>query len=126
MKTTNRFLVAGLLAGLAGAALAQEGVQDSTWIPKSSTLTRSEARAELAGAKLAALPSGEASYTIVASSSSTPLTRIQVQAEAREAIRLGLLPVNEAGGRPATAAEQEQIRQAGLRAVEASTQLAAK
>lgn len=126
MNTTHRFLLVGLLAGFAGTTMAQEGVQDSTWIPKSSSLTRAEVRAEIAAAKVNTQPAGEASYTVVAKSSPSALKRIQVQAEGREAMRLGLMSTGEGGARPATPAEEEQIRQAGLRAVESATQMAAK
>ena len=54
------------------------------------------------------------------------LTRAQVLAEAREVARLGLIPVHEGAARQATASELEQIRQAGLRAVNGSTQQAGK
>ena len=126
MKTPQRILAAVLLAGLAGTALAQEGVQDSTWIPKASTLTRSDVRAAIDAAKLNTQPAGEASYTVVAASTSSALKRIQVQAEGREAMRLGLMSGGEGGARAATPAEAEQIRLAGQRAVEAATTVAAK
>jgi hypothetical protein len=119
MNTTIRFVSTGLLAALCGVAMAQEGEQ---WTPPASTKARAEVRAELEVAQRAsATPRNEASYTVQPKSDHA-LTRAQVQAEAREAMRLGLIPVNEGGTRQASASELEQIRQVGLRAVNGSTQ----
>lgn len=46
------------------------------------------------------------------------LQRVQVSAEAREARHLGLIAEGEAGAPVASAAQAEQVRQAGLRAVQ--------
>ena len=123
MRTPFRLVSVGLLAALCGVAIAQEGVQ---WTPAPSTQSRAEVRAELEAAQRAGtLPRDEASYT-VQPKADRALTRAQVQAEAREAMRLGLIPVHEGGPRQATASELEQIRQAGLRAVNGSTQHASR
>jgi IS5 family transposase len=124
MQATTRFVATGLLATLCSLAFAQEAVQDSTWMTP-STQSRAEVRAAYDAARHdGSLPRGEASHTVVPSASYT-LTRTQVTAEAREAMRLGLIPVQEGGARAATPAEREQIRQAGLRAAEAGRQVAA-
>ena len=123
MSTPFRFLSVGLLAALCGVAIAQEGVQ---WTPEPSTQARAEVRAELEAARRAGTASSdEASFT-VQPKADRALSRAQVQAEAREAMRLGLIPVQEGGPRQATARELEQIRQAGLRALNSPTQLAGK
>jgi hypothetical protein len=123
MNTTYRFVSFGLLVALCGVASAQEGEQ---WTPAPSIKPSAEVRAELEAARRdGTLARTEASFTVQPKTSST-LTRAQVQAEAREAMRLGLIPVHEGGARQATAAELEQIRQAGLRAVNSSTRVAGR
>lgn len=123
MNTTLRFVSFGLLTTLCGVTMAQEAEQ---WTPPASSKARAEVRAELEAARRAGTPSHtEASYT-VQPKADRGLTRAQVQAEAREAMRLGLIPVNEGGTRQASASELEQVRQAGQRAVNASTQHAGK
>jgi hypothetical protein len=122
MQATTRLAVAAVLSALASLAMAQEGVQDSTWMTP-STMSRAEAKAASEAAARTA-PRTTTSNTIVAASNPT-LTRAQVMAEAREAMRLGLAPFTEANaGRTATPAEAEQIRQAGLRAI--NSEIAAK
>lgn len=109
----------------AGAAFAQEGTQDFP-MPKyqaPSKVTRSEVIATLKSTPAAELNQGEASAAPQAAAS---LSRLQVQAEAREAQRLGLTGADEAtvNMAAASAAQREQIRVVGLRAVESN--LAAK
>lgn len=58
---------------------------------------------------------GEAGIPDISAPSSAP--RAQVIAEAREAARLGLLAQGEGEAVPATAQQEERIREAGLRAV---------
>lgn len=109
----------------AGAAFAQEGTQDFP-APKyqaPSKITRSEVIATLKTTPAQELNQGEASAAPQAASSTS---RLQVRAEALEAQRLGLTGADEgtvhmAG---ASASQREQIRVAGLRAVESN--LAAK
>lgn len=116
MNFTTRFVAAAVLSTLGTIAFAQEGVQDSTWITP-STMSRADAQAATE-AGLRNAPRTTTSNTVVAASNPT-LSRTQVQAEAREAMRLGLIPITEANaGRVATPAEAEQIRQAGLRAIQ--------
>jgi hypothetical protein len=120
MRITTQLVSALVLASLGNLAMAQEGVQDSTWMTPST-----QSRAAVLAARPVSAPGGEASFT-VAPSVSGSLTRTQVLAEAREAMRLGLIPVQEGNTRVATAAENEQIRLAGQRALNAASQLAAK
>lgn len=108
MNAKIRFLAVSALALLGTSAFAVEGEQPSTWMTPST-----QSRVEV---KAAALQFHEGSGTVVAASSGD-VKRAQVVAEAREAIRLGLIPTYDGYSREATAAEQEQIRQAGLRAV---------
>ena len=125
MKFTTRLITATVLATLGVAAVAVEAEQSSTWMTP-STKSRAEVQAEtMAAIREGKLLQHEYSFTVVPSSGSS-LTRAQVVAEAREAMRLGLIPVHEGQDRVATPTENEQIRQAGLRAINASTQFAGK
>ncbi|MDH5538518.1 MAG: hypothetical protein OEY03_03845 [Rhizobacter sp.] len=149
MRFTTRLISAAVLAdfGLAAAtqvaAASRAEVQNAAlWAVQFGTLHNDEAsytvvpssergRADvLAEMKVStldgSLPRSEASHTVVASTSGSKLTRAQVTAEAREAMRLGLTPVHEGHSRVATPKEAEQIRQAGLRAIDASIQFAGK
>ncbi len=126
MQFTTQLVAVAVLATLGSAAMAVEAEQSSTWMTP-STKSRAEVVAETQAAmRSGTLPSNEASYTAVAASSSSGLTRIQVMAEAREAQRLGLTATNHADVPVASAAQREQMRLAGLRAVSADSQLAAK
>lgn len=101
----------------AGAAIAAEGTQDFQPSSITSTKTRAEVRAELAGA----VPQGLSTSYGEASPAPQPrstLSRIQVLAETREAQRLGLLDRHDGYAPEATPAQLEQIRQAGLQAVQ--------
>ncbi len=126
MKFSTPFLAAALLATLGNTAMAVEAEQSSTWMTP-STKSRAEVVAETQAAmRSGTLQHNEASFTVVASSSPYTLSRTQVMAEAREAQRLGLTATNEAEVPVGTAAQREQVRLAGLRAVSANSQLAAK
>lgn len=119
MKRT--LLFAALLAASAAPALASElNSFDLEPIKFHSTKSRAEVLAELKLAQAAGQISfGEAGMPFVAGASIK--TRAQVVAETREAARLGLLnPNGEAGSLVATAAQEEQIRLAGLRALESA------
>jgi hypothetical protein len=122
----TRLITVTVLASLGTAAMAIEAEQSSTWMTP-SVKSRAEVKAEtLAAMKDGSLSRGnESSYTVVPGTGSS-VTRAQVQAEAREAMRLGLIPVHEGYTRLATPAENEQIRQAGLRAINADSQFAGK
>ena len=108
MNRTTRFLAASAIALLGTSAFAVEGEQPSTWMTP-STLSRV--------AVVGVQQTHEGSGTVVAASTGA-VKRAQVVAEAAEAIRLGLIPTYDGYSREATPAEQEQIRQAGLRAVQ--------
>jgi hypothetical protein len=95
------------LAG-AGSAFAVEATQDDARPVSSAN------RADVRNGAHAGLSQGEAS---VAPTPSSSLTRVQVAAEAREAVRLGLAFSNEAGSPVATPEQQDSIRLAGLRAI---------
>ena len=106
------------LAG-AGSAFAVEGTQDFSDVQTLSSQSRDAVRSELAAAaRTGALVRGEASAAPVPSSSQS---RAVVIAETREALRLGVVGSNEAEMRVATPAQQEQIRLAGVRAVEGTS-----
>jgi hypothetical protein len=125
MQFTTRLITATVLAALGSAAMAIEAEQPSTWMT-ASTKSRAEVQAEtLAAMREGKLSQHEYSFTVAVPSGST-LTRAQVTAEAREAMRLGLIPSYEGFSRIATPAENEQIRQAGLRAVNSGNQFAGK
>lgn len=97
-----------------GAAFAQEGTQDFPVPQWKSSITRAEVIATLKAAPAAQMSYGEASTAPKAASS---LSRAQVQAETREALRLGVIGSDEGAVRVATPAQAEQIRAAGLRAL---------
>jgi hypothetical protein len=80
--------------------------------------SRAEVVADLKAAQVAGqLPvAGEVGVRFVDVPSTK--SRAQVVAETQEAQRLGLLTYGEAGPRDATPAEEQQIRMAGMRAVE--------
>jgi hypothetical protein len=103
----------------AGSAFAQEGTQD---FPAAQLLS-SKSRAEVRSSARDAVVQGEASAAPQAVST---LSRTQVAAETREAMRLGLIDTNERGATVATPAQLEQIRAAGLRALDTSLAHAAK
>jgi hypothetical protein len=114
-----KFAIATAIVALAGAGsvFAAEGTQD---FPAGgiSSLPRAEVQAQVADA----LRSGDA-YTNEASArpvANSTLSRVQVVAEAREALRLGLLDSSEVA-KVATPAQAEQIRLAGERAVTTMT-----
>lgn len=118
----SKIVIATTLIALAGAgsAFAQEGTQDFPAAQALSSKTRAEVKAELFTAQRsgAAYTYNEASPTPVPVST---MTRTQVVAELREAQRLGLVGAsNEGDIRIATAAEQQAIRSAGLRAIDTS------
>ncbi len=106
----------------AGAAFAEGPIQGNEVFNFQSQLSRAEVQAQVAPAyKADVIARGEASEgqdraTVVAST----LTRAQVRAEAAEAVRLGLTNYGE--HMPVATAEQnDQIRLAGLRAVQSLT-----
>jgi hypothetical protein len=126
MQFTTHFIASTVLATLGSAAMAVEAEQASTWMTP-PTKSRAEVVAETqAAVRSSTLPRNEASYTVVASSSSSPLTRTLVMAEAREAQRLGLTATNDGEVPVASNAQREQVRLAGLRAVRTDSQLAAE
>jgi hypothetical protein len=97
----------------AASAFAAEGTQDFG-NDIASSKTRAEVRAEtVAAARAGLIESGEASRGETPVST---LLRARVQAEANEASRLGLIGPSETLPQP-TAAQLEQIRTAGERAV---------
>lgn len=114
MNTTFRFIAPLMLAMGASAVMAQSA----------EGLTRAQVQAEAREAARQGLldyREGEAPRLAVAAPTGEQKTRAQVRAEAREAARLGLLEYREGEApRVATAEQAEQIRLAGLRAVDSS------
>lgn len=99
-----------------GAAFAQEGTQDFPVPVLQSSTTRAEVIATLKAAPRSDVVfTGEAS---AAPKAASQLSRVQVAAEAREATRLGLTDTTDGAVRVATPAQLEQIRAAGLRALD--------
>ena len=117
----SKIVIATTLVALigAGSAFAQEGTQDFPAAQMLSTQSRAAVKSQLATTQRTdTLSYGEASATPVPAST---MTRVQVVAELREAQRLGLVDAdNEGSFRIPTAAENEAVRQAGLRAVNTS------
>jgi hypothetical protein len=111
MNTTTRIAAAALALFAASASFAVEGTQDFPVPTAASTTSRAAVVAQVQNAAPQYI--GEASAAPVAVST---LERARVVAEAREAQRLGLIGPSEAVPAP-TAAQIEQIRIAGERAV---------
>ena len=111
MNAKAYFAVSALALLAATSSFAAEGTQEFTDFKALSTKSRAEVIAESKGAKAQNI--GEASAAPVAAST---LQRVRVVAEAREALRLGLIGPSEVTPQP-TAAQVEQIRVAGERAV---------
>jgi hypothetical protein len=111
MNTTTRIAAAALALFAASGSFAVEGTQDFP-VPAYKAGT---ARAAVVAQVKDAAPQyvGEASAAPVAVST---LERARVVAEAREALRLGLIGPSESVPAP-TAAQIDQIRVAGERAV---------
>ena len=115
MNTFTRIALPVVLSMTAAAAMASEFAPEAPFV---STLSRAEVRAEAIAARDAGLiASGEFAPVIVAQNTST-VTRAQVRAEAVEAQKLGLINTGEITVLP-TPAQLEQVRLAGLRAVQA-------
>lgn len=126
----SRLLLTVALSATAAAAMAQSNplqyiptveVELNTQPAFTFAADRTEVKSQAAAAQtgpLAYLPTVEVQLNEVVAQGST-LSRAQVQAEAAEANRLGLLQFSDSGYPvSATPAQAEQIRQAGLRAVQ--------
>src|SRR4030095_4913023 len=116
MKRSTLIATVTALVALAGAgsAFAVEATQDDV-AQTVSGQSRASVRDELVAAPRAGtLTRGEASAPSVPLSTES---RAVVAAETREAVRLGVAGANEAEIPMATPAQQESIRQAGLRAL---------
>jgi Domain of unknown function (DUF4148) len=123
-------LLAALTASIAilGATttLAQEATPDADAERFVSVRSRAEVVAETQDAmRRGLIPRNERdSQRIVDRGFLSIKSREQVQAEAAEALRLGLIGHGEAGPPQATPAQLEQIRLAGLRALQVEGQMA--
>ena len=114
MNTFTRVALPIVLSMTAAAAMASEFTPEAPFV---STLSRAEVQAQAITARDAGLiASGEFAPVIVAQNTST-LTRAQVSAEAVQAQKLGLIAAGEITVLP-TPAQLEQVRLAGLRAVQ--------
>jgi uncharacterized protein (DUF2126 family) len=119
MKTSKLVLLPIAFALSAGAAFAEGPIEGNEVFSFQSTLSRAEVQAQVAPAyKADHVARGEASATQAQATVVTSnLSRAQVIAEAAEARRLGLVARGEI--LPVATPEQaEQIRLAGLRAVQ--------
>ena len=104
------------LAGAHAATLYTEGSGHELSIASSSTLSRSDVRADAAAAYAAGLiPQGE--NPMISASVGTAKTRAQVRAELAEALRLGLVQPSVQEVVFPTAAQILRIEMAGLRAL---------
>lgn len=117
-KTLITTLLAASFLTLAGSPVQASEVDDLPMQPILSTLTRGDVRAEaLKGPTLQQrLLSDWAPALVPSRATGMPLTRTQVAAEAREALRLGVLDGHEYT-RLATPQQLDSIRMAGERAV---------
>jgi hypothetical protein len=111
MNAKAYFAISALSLFAATTAFAAEGTQEFTDFKALSTQSRADVVAQVRNA--APQYVGEASAAPVSAST---LQRVRVVAEAREALRLGLIGPSEVVPQP-TAAQSEQIRVAGERAV---------
>ena len=98
----------------AAAAMASEFTPEAPFV---STLSRADVRAEAIAARDAGLITSDEFAPVIVAENTSTLTRAQVRAEAVEAQRLGLLTTGETTVLP-TPAQLEQVRLAGLRAVQ--------
>jgi hypothetical protein len=112
----TRTLIAVLLstAFVAPLAMAQEATIDTTPVSV-STLSRDAVRADAIAALKAGLQRGEASRSF--SNFVSTQNRAVVAAEAREALRLGVVAFGEGPAPVVTPAQAEAIRMAGLTAL---------
>lgn len=114
----TRLTAIALLAAAfaAPAAMAQEATPDNWQAATASTVSREAVRADaIAALKAGLIEHGEAS---VSRTEFRPmLARALVAAEAREALRLGLVGFGEGPGAVATPAQADAIRMAGLQAL---------
>lgn len=102
----------------AGAAFAEGPLYGNEVFNFQSTLSRAAVRAQAVEARdQGLLAAGEIGYVVAEKSAPSTLSRAQVRAEAAEAMLLGLLSNGEMTVVP-TVAQVEQIRLAGVRAVQ--------
>ena len=114
MTKFTRIALPIVLSMTAAAAMASEFTPETPFV---STLSRAEVRADAIAARDAGLTTSSEFGSFIVAESTSSLTRAQVRAEAVEAQRLGLLASGEVTVLPTTA-QLEQVRLAGLRAVE--------
>jgi hypothetical protein len=109
-------LIAAATAFATAGAVAQEATPD-TWTQIQTGANVQDVRAEAVASKKAGnIAHGEATMHGVKAAQPGPLTRAQVAAEAREALKLGLVSYGEGPARVATPSELEAVKLAGLRA----------
>ncbi|MCW5655798.1 DUF4148 domain-containing protein [Hydrogenophaga sp.] len=121
MNTAQRILLPVAFALTAGAAFAEGPIQGNEVFGFHSTLSRAEVQAQAVQARDAGLiVTGEAQPEAGTAVAYSGVSRAQVQAEAAEANRLGLVARGEILPQ-ATPAQAEQVRLAGLRAVQGRT-----
>jgi hypothetical protein len=117
MNTTRNVLaLSAAFLFSAGTAFAQEATPD-TWTKINTSASVESVRAEAKAAQLAGnISHGEATRHGVPAPQLQPASRLIVQAEAREALRLGLIASGEGPARDATPQELQAVKTAGLRA----------
>lgn len=115
MKLSTRILLPVAFAITATGAFAEGPIFVEPAFQ--STLSRAEVRAQAVQARDAGLLQLGEGVQVAQNTSNSTLSRVQVRAEAAEALRLGLHNGGEASV-VATSAQVEQIRMAGLRAVQ--------
>lgn len=118
MNSIKFLLSISLLALGAQSALAESPVYEHPQPAVSQTSRDDVKRATLAAIHAGTIVRGEARFELPAAAVDSGLTRAQVRAEAIAARRLGLIAAGEGPARDATPSELEQIRQAGLKAVQ--------
>jgi len=116
---TSKFVFAASLALATTSVLADSGdLHINDWLPSSSTITREQVKQEMRDAYARGdRDYGERGYVVAESPSLSP-SRAEVQAELREATRLGLVSIGEGDVPVATAEQERMIAKAGHDAAE--------
>ena len=125
MKTAQNLALSIALALGAGAAFAEGPIEGNEVFNFQSTLSRAEVQAQAVQANRAGLVARGEIVPVQETVADSGLSRAQVRAETIEARRLGLIASGEILPVP-TAEQAEQIRLAGLRAVQGSAMVQAE
>lgn len=117
MSLSKSVLVASLALAMTSAFADSSELHINDWPSSSSTVTREQVRQEMLDAYARGdRDFGERGYVVAEAQPSR--SRAEVQAELREATRLGLISVGESDAPVATAEQEQLIAKAGHDAAE--------